>query len=267
MNFMIRKKAMHTFLSFLFFLYHGHKTFTQNTRVHFYLSSFFLAASRVFQMASLFIPIKLLILLSKHSVPAYMQTILKYFSTSTTIWLLALSVPLFFLGYIICGIFFRKFVDIDAKKLTDNQFSLRGTLLTQKQVIELHQYTARAQSECIVISIGTLAVLWIAWTYGLCLFATLLFLGLLTEQVIFHHPERRRVTPFNLTPRQFIEYTSSMGYIVLTLFLCLHLILFKNSLNLSILCLLTSRMIIQSIKRFFLQQLGKPRGGRLRFLS
>ena len=258
-----KNNPFYSLLRHLFFLYSGHKTFTNEKRTHFYVASISLAASRVFQLIFLFIPIKLIILMSKHNLPSYMKAMLKHYSLHATTWILIIFIPFSFLGYILCGTLFRYCLDKDSKRLDAYKFYIKDVQLNKSQLMKLHEYIIKSQSECIVLVLGIIVISLITWFYSLLFIIVLAAFGIIIEITVFHHTDKTRVTPLKLTQTQFIEYISSVSYILLTALLCMEVGIFHTNLYLAILCLLASRMILQAAKRFFTQKLNKPKYGKL----
>lgn len=231
------------------------REFSKNSRMY-QVSCAFLAASRLFQIVSFFLPLKILIMLSSDTPPAYLDYLPFTISYDTALIILILMVPAAYCGYIVSGVLHRYLLDKDLAKLKRENFTPKFIeIKSQKKILKLHSHVAKSFSEIILITLSLVLILYI----DLPMFFFVLTLILVNLNIfvlkVFYKNDDDRIGLFFLHRRQYIEYISSMNFIFIFVTLALQVKYFEIGVFEALFIILLSRMMFQAMQRFSFENL------------
>ena len=229
--------------------------FSSDSRTY-QLSCLLLAISRLLQVVSFFLPLKILIMISSDQPPSYLEYLPFTISYDTLLIGFILMVPATYGGYIIAGILHRFLLDKDLAKWEAEDFIPKFVAIKSKnKIIKLHAHVAKALSEIILVAISLVLICYIdlpMFTFILLLIATNLNIFVLK---VFYKSDQDRVGLFQLHRRQYIEYTSSVNFVFIFIVLALQAKYFDIGVFEALFVLLLSRMIFQAMQRFSVENL------------
>lgn len=232
------------------------KVFTENSSLY-KVSSLLLALSRLLQVVSFFLPLKILILLSsKDNMPksfSYLPFDIEY--RNAMIFIIAL-VPVTYLGYIASGIMHRYYLDKDLSiwgssynKITSFKVKSKGSF------IKLHGHIAKMYSETILLILSLiLTVIIDAWIFVFLFMLILLNMALFVKKA-FYINDHERIGFLRLHRKQYIEYLSSISFIAIFAVLAFQLKFTNIGVFQALFILLISRMVFQSVQRFSMENI------------
>lgn len=226
------------------------REFSENSRTY-QLSCALLAASRLFQIMSFFLPLKILIMLSSDTPPAYLGYLPFTIPYDTALIILILMVPAAYCGYITTGILHRYLLDKDLTRWKKENLTPRLIDTQSKnKIFKLHGHVAKTLSEIILIILSLVLTLYIDPP----MFVFVLFLILLNLNIfvlrVFYKNDDDRIGLFRLHRRQYIEYASSVNFIFVFITLALQARYFEIGVFEALFIILLSRMMFQAIQRF-----------------
>ncbi|MDR5893425.1 hypothetical protein QC820_11450 [Halomonas mongoliensis] len=215
----------------------------------FFLSSLFLCLSKIFQTASFFIPLKVLIILSSGNVPDYVGGVLSNIEYGRLVIFLALMIPASYFCYIFFGILYRWFFDRDSQLHWKSEYSCCGVLVKGKDLRVLHGQISRLFSEALLITMCLMLLIpFSALIFWVVLFVICLLFSIFNAKV-FGASEDERLSYFRLHRRQFIEYSISCIFVLFFGILAANVYLGSIGMYGSIFILLTVRLCLQSLQR------------------
>lgn len=226
------------------------KEFSSKSKAY-QLSCLLLAISRLLQVISFFLPLKILIMLSSSQPPSYLKHLPFAIPYDALLVIFASMVPIAYGGYIIAGILHRFLLDKDLEKWKKENFTTKLIKSNSKnKVIKLHNHVAKALSEVILVTISLALICFV--DFPMAIFALLLTLANLSLFVkkVFYKSEHDRIGLFQLHRRQYIEYISSANFVLVFIVLALQIKHFDIGVFEALFVLLLSRMIFQAVQRF-----------------
>ncbi|UYO00444.1 MAG: hypothetical protein KIT02_04295 [Devosia sp.] len=204
-----------------------------------------LASSRLLQTVALFLPIKLLMLLSGSSAPSILQLV--PIDPNVLILIMMGCVPVLYIGSILATAIFQRMMDKPpAAKIPP----VDGDPVNLKLFLRLRDTLVRNSADLLVLVVGTIAITIAHWPFALITLVVLAGYAFVLEIYVFANM-RPRHTFLKLKPTQVIEY--SRTFVFIALFGVLAYLVFQWHLNvyLAILCLLVCRLMTQGVQRFF----------------
>lgn len=224
--------------------------FFYNISRDFLKGSIFLSISRLFQMVSFFLPIKVLILASSGNNQRYSSLLTDYFSLEQYILLFSFMVPCSYVIYLVFGVMHRRCLDSSAETILKNKHT--NTLFKSKgaSVVKLHSHIAKALSEVILVVITTLTILVFDPLTMLLIFSIfVLLLNIIIKKTV-NLKDEDRIGVLKLHRRQYIEYFSSIGFIAIFALLVLQIMYLDQGILTAVFILLVSRMLFQAMQRY-----------------
>lgn len=220
------------------------------------LSCLLLAISRLLQVVSFFLPLKILIMLSSSQPPSYLEYLPFTISYDTLLVGFMLMVPATYGGYIIAGILHRFFLDRDLAKWKTGDVTPKFIAAkSNDKVIKLHAHVAKALSEILLVALSLALICYVDFP----MFAFILLLIVTNLNVfvskVFYKSDHDRIGIFQLHRRQYIEYTSSVNFIFIFIVLALQVKYFDIGVFEALFVLLLSRLIFQAVQRFSVENL------------
>lgn len=231
------------------------KEFSSRSRTY-QLSCLLLAVSRLLQVVSFFLPLKILIMISSDQPPSYLEYLPFTISYDTLLIGFMLMVPATYGGYIITGILHRFLLDKDLAKWEAEDFIPKFVDIKSKnKIIKLHAHVAKALSEVILVMLSLILICYIDFP----MFTFLIFLIAINLNIfvlkVFYKSDHDRIGAFKLHRRQYIEYISSINFIFIFIVLALQVKYFDIGVFESLFVLLLSRMMFQAMQRFSFENL------------
>lgn len=235
---------MSSFKQYLRFLLAAIRLCVSNLPLKFPASAGAFAVSRLTQTIALFLPIKILLLLSGSSAPS----ILKYIplEPDVTIMLLMVGVPVLYAATILLAAWFQW--QMDAVNVPKS--NIAGVQISSKQYKRLHEAMARQLADFLILLLGLLGILVFSWPFALATVVLLGLYGLSMELMIFRRSQTRH-TILRLTHTQLFEYGRTITFITLSGALALLVVHFRVNVYLAILAMLMARLMTQAAQRLF----------------
>lgn len=220
----------------------------------FFLGAFSLAASRLFQLVTFFLPLKILITVSSGHEPSYINWLPWEISFDFLVYSLICMVPFFYIMYIVFGILSRLWFDVSLDIFLKN----RPHVVKNKEIQglkKLHNHIGKAGSELLLCILSLLLVAFIN-IYLFCMIASLILLTILfVFKTALSMSDADRFGFFKLHRKQCIEYFLSVNFI-LTFIAILSLVQYFNlGVVKAIFTLLISRMLFQALQRYCIENL------------
>lgn len=231
------------------------REFSEKSRMY-QLSCALLATSRLLQIISFFLPLKILIMLSSDTPPSYLDYLPFTIPYDTALVILILMVPIVYCGYITAGILHRRLLDKDLLKWKNEELTpTHIDVKSKNKVLKLHGHVAKALSEVILIILSLALILYIdppIFMFILFLISANLNLFVLK---VFYKNDNDRIGLFRLHRRQYIEYTSSINFIFVFITLAIQAKYFGIGVFEALFITLLSRMMFQAVQRFSFENL------------
>lgn len=218
---------------------------SQGSAAKYVIATLALASSRALQTVALFLPIKILLLLSGSGAPSILQIV--PFDPQFVLGSLMAGVPAFYAAAILLGAWFQR--SIDSVNPPPDPVA-NGIPMPAKQYVRLYEAVVRISADWLVVLFGLVAILIFSWPLAL---ASVIILGLygLTMEVMIFGTNAHRYTPLKLNEAQFLEYGRTTSFILLFGILAMLVVYFDMNVYLAILSMLIARLMCQSIQRFF----------------
>lgn len=220
----------------------------------FFWGAFSLAASRLFQLATFFLPLKILITVSSGLEPSYMDWLPWTISFDLFLVLLICMVPVFYIMYMLFGVLSRRWFDISSEVFQSNRVSMVKAKELQK-LKKLHNHIGKAGSEFILCII---ALALVAFVNQYLFFITALLVYLVTYLIFktaMSMKDSDRFGVFKLHRRQCIEYFLSVNYILIFIVILILVKYFSLNVIEAIFSLLITRMLFQALQRYCVESL------------
>lgn len=221
------------------------------------MSSVFLSVSRLLQVISFFLPLKILILLSSpNSIPVSFSYLPFDINHNYIMLLMFALVPITYLGYIMFGVLHRYYLDKDISMWVNSNNTVEAFKVKSKSSFEkLHGHIAKLMSEIYLLIISMLLTIIVdPYTF---LFVVLLVVGnyLVFVKKVFYVKEHDRIGILRLHRKQYIEYLSSVSFIAIFAMLALQVEINNIGVFNALFLLLIGRMIFQSVQRFSMENI------------
>lgn len=221
----------------------------------FILGSACLAASRVCQTLSFFLPLKIFIVISSGKVPGYFDLFPGNLDYNDKLVVLGGAVPVTYLLYIGLGVLHRWLIDRHHKVFVGRSMVLDGKEVPARNISKLHAHTAKALSE----SLFFLMSLVLALALSPVIAVTIVVLVYANLMLFYHNAlrvkESERLTFLGLHRRQFVEYVSSSNYLLVFVVLVIEAVVGGPHIYATIFLLLLSRMVFQALNRFSVESI------------
>jgi hypothetical protein len=211
----------------------------------FWLAAVSLALARIMQTVALFLPIKLLMLLSGSSAPSILQVI--PIDPGALMIIMMALVPVLYAGSVLVMALFQSIID---RRPSVPIPSIRADKINLKLFLRLREAMVRNAADMLVIVLGAIGVLTVHVAFGIASIVVLALYCVALEIYIFSNPKPRH-TFLKITPTQLIEYSRSFVFILLFGVLAYFVFQWKMNVYIAILCLLVCRLMTQSAQRFF----------------
>ena len=212
-------------------------------------SSAFSAATRILQLVTLFLPIKVLILMSSERVPVYFDHLLNYLARKEILIFMILLVPILFVLYILFHLIANKlFNSCEASALQNDEVcSKLGA--PPKRIAEYHRRIYLGLTEVVLIFFTVVLIAIIDFYLVLVLFILLVTNYLLFEELNERYPSSERLPFLNLHRDQFMEFAVAANFLLV--FFGLALAVSSNRIDIfsAVLSLLAARMMFQGLQR------------------
>lgn len=220
------------------------------------LACFLLAISRLLQMVSFFLPLKILIMLSSSEPPSYLEYLPIKVPYETALIMLIIMVPVTYCSYILAGILHRFYLDKDLEVW--KQGSGRTEYIQVKsndKLIKLHAHVAKAFSEVFLVSLALVLIVFIDFPVFFVIFFMVVANLNVFVMKAFYKNDQDRVGVFRLHRRQYIEYMSSVNFVLVFIVLAIQVKFFEIDVFKSLFVLLLSRLMFQAVQRFSIENL------------
>ena len=217
---------------------------------YFFLGCGLLAASKLLQVVSFFLPIKVLILLSSDHVPSYVDYLPIKVSYESLLAFFVAMIPCMYIGYIVFGIFARNALDRDLNGWRETGRQFRNLGGDDNRFVKIHGHVSKLFSEVMLTGLSLFLIIFLDYTMFSFLVGLMLFNIVTFSQKVFYSQEQDRITWFNLHRRQFVEYLTSVNFIFVFLILAFQIKFFNSGVFEALFILVLSRMMFQSVQRF-----------------
>lgn len=220
------------------------------------ISCVLLAISRLLQVVSFFLPLKILIMLSSNRPPSYLEYLPFTISYDTVLILFICMVPATYGGYIIAGILHRFFLDKDLARWKAGDFTPRFIDAKEKnKIIRLHAHVAKALSEVILVVLSLVLISYVDFPMFVIIIVMIVMNLNIFVLRVFYKNDQDRIGTFKLHRRQYIEYTSSINFVFVFIVLAVQVKYFDIGVFEALFVLLLSRMMFQAVQRFSVENL------------
>ena len=149
------------------------------------LASFLNAISNIVRIVTMFLPLKLLILMQGEHVPRYMAPLMQFMDRQAVIGLVIVAIPILYVFYMLLGLAFRKLTRRDLERVERGNRMLRNMPMSRRQRRHLHWTIATIQTDVMVVIIAMTVIFTIGWVFGTLLSGMLFALSILVEYVMF----------------------------------------------------------------------------------
>ena len=225
------------------------QSITKLGRGRFFYACLSRALSLLLKMISLFLPLKVLIVMSSSRMPFYFDYLSQYIEIETILLSLVMSVPVVYFFSIVLGVTQRRLLDADLQELRNSLVSSYPQI-KKSNIGITHNKLAIAFSEILLVIISLLLVLLISVYLFLVLFVSVLAVLILMNTYFYDSDASDRFTWFSLHRDQLVEYVSSCSFLMMFFLLVAGVHYFSLSIFSAVLSLLLSRMAFQSVGRF-----------------
>ncbi len=218
----------------------------------FFLGSFSLAASRLFQLITFFLPLKILITVSSGHEPSYMSWLPWTIGFDIFVVLLICMVPVFYIMYMLFGVLSRRCFDFSLEVFLHHRSHVKKVKELQK-LKKLHNHISKAGSEFILCIIALSLIAFV----NTCLVFIAILLVFVASYFIFKTAmlmeESDRFGFLKLHRRQCIEYFLSINFILIFIIILALVKYFNINVVEAIFALLLSRMLFQALQRYCIE--------------
>ncbi|QFT85204.1 hypothetical protein FIU88_09470 [Halomonas sp. THAF12] len=235
--------------------------FVRECKYKLFFPAIALCLSRFFQVMSLFLPLKILIVVSSESVPAYFG---KYFEKDYIVFVFMSLVPLLYVAYIASGVLGRRLMDSSLSNSVKN--ILEGEVGNEKKIGNdkfkgLYESSCKVLSDILLILSSSILLACVNFLVSsLFLFVVSLALRFFAKTT-YTVTSDRRLTFLNLHRRQCVEYICSVCFLLLFFFLVVGVYFLGMGVYEALFCLLISRQAFQALQRFSYESIKIYSGG------
>lgn len=225
-------------------------SFIKEGRGRFFCASLMCAVSNLLKVISLFLPLKVLIVMSSVNTPVYFQFLTPHLDMETILLTLILAVPLVYFLYIILAVLYHYLLDKDLKELNAAGFESSFSIEAKVDIGKVHKKTSIALSEILLMAITFFLMLFINVYSSIVLFFFVICNLYLLNKYLYDIKDKDRLTKASLHRNQVVEYLVSFNF--LAVFFLLVVCVYYYSLNVfsAVLIFLLSRMVFRSLARF-----------------
>lgn len=213
---------------------------------HIWVAAILNAFQRVFRMASFFLPLKLIILLSSEKIPKYMEFLPSSISYNSWIIILIICVPIFYLASILSSFFSKKFEEIILSEIKED---------TQHYSIKEAHRLIKAKipflNGAIVLGIGLTGLFFLSWKFLIFVIFFIIIMAIIMEYMLFKNIQTPKLTIFKLSRNQFVEYSFGLSYLIVFGVLVIIMLTSEFDIFSAILSLLIMRLVIAALQSFF----------------
>lgn len=216
----------------------------------FLYASLMCAMSNLLQVVSLFLPLKVLIIMSSSNSPFYFQYLTPYAEVETILTCLILAVPVIYIVYIVFSILYRQLLDTDFRKLKAEGMRSYFSKVNKAHVEKIHPKLSIALSEIFLVVITLVLMLFVNVYSAIVLLFFVMFNLFFLNKYIYGLKSDERRTKVSLDRKQIIEYLMSCNFMVIFFLLVLGVYYYSLNIFSAVLTLLIARMIFRSLARF-----------------
>ncbi len=209
------------------------------------------AVSRIMWTITMFLPIKLLIMMEGQSTPKYIAFLLNVTDRAGAMTILIACVPLFYAGHMLLDAHSRRLVRRHVDGAREQDGTLDDRPIAAEEFRLLGERISEIEADVLVVVLSLATIFAIGWVLGVLLAVSLVVLALSIEYVQHTFPQDRRLPILNVVPERFMDHVFSLLYIVVFVFVLLQMAVLQTDVYLSILSLLMARMAIRAMGRFF----------------
>ena len=214
--------------------------------------AFFLATSRLFQLAAFFLPLKILILVSSDVKPSYIQMLPFDFGLNEAVVIFSCLVPIVYIMYIVCGVISRRSLDYSQSIFIENS-AIPSKDKKANKLKKMHGHIGKAASEFILISLSMLLVLMVSISTALILLLMMIITIAAMFKIAIFMKDTDRTHYFKLHRKQCIEYATSANFILVFVVILTQVMYLGMGVIVAIYVLLMSRMLFQALQRYCIE--------------
>lgn len=218
----------------------------------FIYGAFFLAASRLFQLAAFFLPLKILILVSSTVKPSYMQLLPFDLELNDAVVMFSCLVPIVYIMYMVSGVISRRSFDYSQAVFIEKS-KIDSKDKKANKLKKMHVHIGKAASEFILISLSMILVSLASFSTALILLVMLTITLAFMFKVAIFMKDGDRTYYFKLHRKQCIEYATSANFILVFVAILIQVMYLKMGVIIAIYVLLISRMLFQALQRYCIE--------------
>lgn len=211
------------------------------------------AMSRVFNTIALFLPLKILILLSSPTMPSYFEFLSRWLTRESFLLIMLSLTPATYLCYLVTGIISNRAFTASYSYCKSKEVNVKGYAIKGNKLKWFHDHCAKGSSELLICLIGIFLIGVVNYIY----LASLIFIGGVFFITMLHvlYPEGKEFKSaiFNIPISSFIEYCTAVLYFIIFFIIIIFVYLSVLGLYESLLVLLTSRLIVQSVQKLLVE--------------
>lgn len=220
----------------------------------FAIAAIFLASSRILQLATFFIPIKVLILL-KGGEKNYLSHAQSYLPEGYIVYIIMAIVPLLYIGYMALGVAHRQLLDKDISHKKIKKMTTIVAYGTSAPIGAVYKRVSNMYSDSIIVICAVAASAAYDPIYFLFIILLVACSHKCIEQYTYNTSDTHRISWFKLHRRQFVEYICSACFLLSFSALAVAVINFEHGIYSTIFILLLSRTLFQALQRFSLENI------------
>ncbi|MGM0565005.1 MAG: hypothetical protein ACQES2_11785 [Pseudomonadota bacterium] len=234
----------------LLLLFYCIKGFCSISLWPFLLGSLSLSGSRLAQVIAFFLPIKVFILASSTELPSYFAPMKGHIELSHLLIILSSLVPFFYFSFILLGVFHRRLIDYHEHTIVNKGLDVLGHRVKRKHKFQIHGRTAKVLSDFFLGFLCLSFIFFIQPLIGLSIFCLLYANFILFFRYVRPKANTDRLTFLKLHRRQFVEYFSSLNFLLSFALIAFFMVYHGLGVYLSIFALLLCRLLFQALNRF-----------------
>ncbi|AJR09517.1 hypothetical protein C9J03_02490 [Photobacterium gaetbulicola] len=240
--------------AFFSVLYSLYSFFRKDASVEVNKLSFYIFASKYINMIVMFIPIKLLFILSGAKNISFLFDIEQKLGRNTYIALLVCIVIVLYIFDMVAKIYKGKLTNQQKDKIENKKYSFRGKDISQKIVQRTYSPYCQMISDFLVLAASIFVFLVLSPHYAVYYVCVVVSYFLLLEYLLFSPHQTRLLKKLNLDNNQFIQVCNGILYLIF--FLGIVAVLFVKSIHIlvAILILLVARISTTSLRTVFTSQ-------------
>lgn len=217
------------------------------------LAGVLLSFSKIMQTVAFFMPLKVLIVLSAGEESKYSSYFKSWLTADQFLAIIIVMVPVSYLLYIFFGIAHRRYADRDMKRQVARAKSEKYGDRKLRVIKKIHPRLIRIWADmCVVVLIILIISIIQARFAAVLLILIGMNLGFFNAWV-FGREESVRLTPLRLHPKQFVEYITSINYLLVFSVLAVGVYYHSIGIVTALLALLLSRLCLMAVQRISLE--------------